>query len=42
MFMTDNSDAEKNALKSIWPEADQKRCGFHMDVASRLQEWRLT
>lgn len=34
--MTDDSSAEKNALKSVWPESMQLLCHFHVAQA----EWR--
>jgi hypothetical protein len=34
--MTDDSAAEKAALKSVWPDAHQLLCHFHMAQA----EWR--
>lgn len=34
--MTDDSTAEKNALKSLWPTVKQFLCHFHMAQA----EWR--
>lgn len=34
--MTDDSSAEKNALKSVWPESEQLLCHFHVAQA----EWR--
>lgn len=34
--MTDDSKAEKNALKSLWPTSKQFLCNFHMAQA----EWR--
>lgn len=34
--MTDDSKAEKNALKSLWPTSKQFLCHFHMAQA----EWR--
>lgn len=35
-FMTDNSAAEKAALRATWPEATQLLCHFHVAQA----EWR--
>lgn len=35
-FMTDNSSAEKNALRMVWPESRQLLCHFHVAQA----EWR--
>lgn len=35
-FMTDNSASEKAALRTIWPEASQLLCHFHVAQA----EWR--
>jgi len=29
MFITDNCDAEKNALRNLWPATDQLLCIFH-------------
>ncbi|XP_064475536.1 uncharacterized protein LOC135389412 [Ornithodoros turicata] len=35
-FMTDNSSAEKDALRMVWPQATQLLCHFHVLQA----EWR--
>lgn len=29
-FMTDNCDAERNALKTVWPNSEQYLCIFHL------------
>ena len=34
MFITDDCEAEKNALKTVWPESRQLLCIFHY-----LQSW---
>ncbi|XP_037501563.1 uncharacterized protein LOC119375459 [Rhipicephalus sanguineus] len=36
VFMTDNSRPEKDALRSVWPSAQQLLCHFHVLQA----EWR--
>lgn len=35
-FITDNSDAERNALKTVWPESQRFLCIFHI----LQQVWR--
>ena len=37
VFMTDDSDAERNAIKAVWPDSDQKLCLFHVPQA--LWRW---
>jgi len=37
VFMMDDSDAERNALRAVWPQSDQKLCLFH--VAQALWQW---
>ncbi|KAK3926421.1 Flavin-containing monooxygenase FMO GS-OX3 [Frankliniella fusca] len=36
IFMTDHSDAEKGALKAVWPQSLQYLCHFHIGQS----EWR--
>ena len=33
IFVTDDSDAERNALSSVWPEAVLRLCLFHVPQA---------
>lgn len=37
VFMTDDSSAERNAIRRVWPESELKLCLFH--VAQALWRW---
>ncbi|KAE8741294.1 hypothetical protein FOCC_FOCC013182 [Frankliniella occidentalis] len=40
IFMTDNATPEKDALKAVWPDAEQLLCHFH--VVQQQWTWLLT
>lgn len=39
VIMTDDSDAEQNALRSIWPESTLRLCIFHVNQANWRWLW---